>query len=480
MARSAKLKSKPKQLISKAKEKARGAVKDAVHGARVEISINRLSRKVLAKLYRQQRLKELAALQEKLQDLEGWEKDELLEKIREKTRRELATYKTQMAEKVKEKRLDDFMLELNEIFVSDEENALSGFAKRTAEQVQREELFYKTLKNYVGKESNKKFLKYYMKGPLVQKLRSGLKALDADQEKKINDAVEAGDYEKLREILIEASDGELSPEHIDKVFGSVPYFKESLKPVTGYKIVDWVINSVKSAKYLGYGFVMREARGDADVPFFIIMQTANITLHYLREIDDTFQENIAFITSKRKQTLHDQKRLGFMEAIHKLRTALDAKISKPDKDGRTLQEKFDENLDYYMESLRKDKRLDEEAIAYIKANAELKDLRLQQIYELAYGRDEKRNRVVTRIFSRIPTAVRFYRNAIQNPELAKTLQKYHWERIKTRSARRFRRAAKGWGLEDVRSKGDELYKQVENFSPYGESAAGSKSERIRG
>ncbi|MFC1655458.1 hypothetical protein ACFL3C_01185 [Patescibacteria group bacterium] len=480
MAGSAKLKSKPKSLVSKKLEKAKGAVKDKIHGARVEISINRLSRKVLAKLSRQERKKELKRLQEELQGLGGYEKDELLDKVRAKTKRELAVYKAQMAETVKEKRLEDFMLELNDIFVATEENALEGFAARTAEQVRREELFYATLNTYVGKESNKKFLKAYLKSPMVQKLLSGLKALDEDTAKKINDAAEEGDYKKLRALLLEASDGELSAEHVDKVFGSAPYFKDSMKPVTGYKIVDWVINSVKSFKYLGYGFVMRAAKNDAEVPFFIIMQTANITLHRLRQIDDTFQSNLNFITSKQKQGLHDQKRLGFIDAIHKLRMALDDKINKPGKDGKTLQEKFDENLDLYMESLRKDKRLDEQSIAYIKAHAEIGNLRLEQMYELVYGDEKKRDRVVTRIFSRIPTAVRFYRRVMQSPELAKTLQKYHWERLKTRSARKFRRAAKGWGLEDVRSKGDALYKQVETFSPYGESSAGSKSERVRG
>lgn len=477
---SAKLRSKPKEIITGAKDRAKEKVKEAVHAGRVEVSLNRLSRKVLAKLSRQKRLKELEALQEKLQKLEPYQKDELLDKVREKTKRELAAYKTQMAESVKEKRLEDFILELNEVFVDTNPNALKGLAKKTAIQVEREELFYGTLNSYVGKESNKKFLKHFMKTPLVQKLLSGLKALDEEQAKKINLAVEEGDYEKLRGMLIEASDGELSPEHIDKVFGSAPYFKEMDKPITGYKVIDWIINTAKSWQHLGHGFAMHEAGKDAQVPFFIIMQTANMTLHRLRQIDDTFQENLEFITSKQKQSLHDQKRLGFIEAIHKLRTALDAKATQPDKDGKTLQEKFDDQLDYYMESLRSDKKLDEHAIAYIKAHSELGNLRLQQVYELTYAKDEKRDRVVTRIFSRIPTAVRFYRRAIQNPELAKTLQKYHWERLKTRTARKFRLAAKGWGLEDVRTKGDELFKQVENFSPYGESAAGAKTEKIKG
>ena len=169
-------------------------------------------------------------------------------------------------------------------------------------------------------------------------------------------------------------------------------------------------------------------------------------------MDNSLQQNKHLIESKSEKNLHDEERLHFIEGIHILRERLNEKIKS-----QHLDREFEKYLSLHLEK-RTD--LTNEDKIHILNNARIEDLRLLQIYELAYASGEERDRWFFKSVSRIPTMMRFYKKVItEDREFIKTIQKYHFKKLQDMASWRFKSNAAKWGLKDIVSGIDELEKK---------------------
>jgi len=403
---------------------------------------SRLSRRMILDWYKAHRLEKLKALQDEITSATFSEKEGLKEKIVENTKKELETHKELTAPE-KERQAKKFADDL--IKVDSGSENIESVAKYHVELGLGETLFFSTLDEYTGKERQSEALKNLMKHDLFKKLFESLKQNDEKTAREIEMCIKEGNYDELKKKLIEASGGKVKKENIDQMFGIASFDKLGKKELTGISTIDTLITSLGSLKFIGNIYPMQKAAEDFEVPYFLVVRLATQSLKGLKQMDDNLQKHKILIEEKENKSTKDLERINFIQAINRMRSKMDEKISDD-----SLESNFSILLEKYLDKKVQEGKLNEQTKLEIKSRAKLEDLRLIQLYSLTYGKDEDRERLWFHLLSRLPTMIRFHtRNMGEGRDLRKAISEYHGKRLLYRDAWHFKREAKKWGLAEI-------------------------------
>lgn len=453
----AKLKAKLKQKLKPTYEKAE--VKPLA-----EKELNKLSREVILEMYRKQRFGKIKALQQEITDRTMDEKGDFRDMIVENARTRLNKLekekKLRFSKEGQLKKAKEFAAAI--IGIDDEDGSLLKVLKHQQHKQREFEMFVKMLDNNVGREQKSRRLKKLIKNNVwAAKLIALIQQKNPKAMDEINVAINQGDYDELKKALIKGDDS-ISKKQVDYIFAAAMTQTTGMKEYTGNKTVDGLINNVVKLRYIGHTYSMKKASEDAGVSFWLVMRLGQTTLASLRTMDAKFQMHKALIEDRKKLTKKDQERLTFIEAVHKMRKTYDKKV-----DGKGLKGIFTSALDKHLDAKFNDPKfnkkigdVDKQRLrAEIIARAEMKDMKLFQIFDLTYGSEKERSRLLFHGFSRSAAlGYQFYRNlALEEDKHLRTALKDYWlQRGSNREIWQFRKNAKKWGM-------NELVKDLDNL-----------------
>ena len=432
----------------------------------------KISRSLIIRWYMAKKFEKLKALQNKIIEASYSEREEIKERIIKNTKEELSKHKDLTKEEVerRSKQLADEVIN-----VAEGRADMSLVAKRYAVQEEEQKVFYKVVDGFVSRENQSETLQKIAKNPKFADFLNGIKAHDPATAKRIDMAIKEGDYEGLQKIVEKSTDGKINKSAMNRFMAIGVLGSAHVKEYTPVDTVNKAISFLDQYRHVGHGFALDKASQDIGIPFLLIARFASWTLRDFRQMDNIMQRNKHLIEQKDKKSIKDNERLVFIEHMHKARMKLEDKV-KGDKD---LQSNFEKALDKYLDSKEE---LGERDKQEIKQASRYEDLRLVQLFEYYYVKDEDRYRWLMKSASRVPTMIRFAKHVFGEQRYIKaTMLRYTKRRLLDRSITNFRMNAKNWGMKDIlrnmndfenkitRSRGEaltkyeDLYREASNY-----------------
>ncbi len=421
----------------------------------------KLSRAMLLEWFRKKRDK-LKALQEELRDATASEKEAIKERIIRNTKKELEKMKY-LAEMERTRRAEEFADDV--MRVSYEMADIERVMKKYDEQEMQEKIFFGTLNEYVGNEQKKNTLRRLFKSEVIsKKVMPLIKRSNPTAYYDIEHAYKKGDYEAVKKLIVDASNGILDEEKVDHIFAEAVLNSAGKKKLFGVKSFSGLLAWIDQVRAIGHGFAIRRASRKTKIPYLLVLRLASKTFNDLKFMDDNLQQHRHLIEMKQEKTLNDEERIKFIEGIHKLRDELEKKLAD-----KGLRKDFTRYLSNHLD--KRDDLTKEDKIHIIN-NAKIENLRLLQIYELLYADDENREQLFMKTLTRIPTLLRFHRKVLgENREFVRTVQEYHFRRLQNFADWQFKRNARRWGLGEIVHDIDEVERMAK-----GGKAAGKTSK----
>lgn len=434
---------------------------------------SKLSRERILNWYRRKKYEKLKGLQAALIEATYSEREEIKKTIVENTKAELAKHKEIVAEE-RNKRAERFAEEI--VGVAEGIGNIDIVIRKYEKLQLDEDVFFATLKGYVGKrkgEKNRKLLKRMAASPHIGKIFTALKDEMPSKAKEIEIAMKEGDIKKVRKMMAEASGGRLSEKEINTLLVA-PVFKNfKFEKKTGVGVIDQALNVINAARNVGHLTVLNKAAKELKVPFMFLTHLGTRTLRDIQNMDDNLQRNKYLIENKGKQSILDADRLEFIRRIHELRRQLDGKARE-----KGIQELFKNSLHNY---LKEKKGLTDADRIQIENQSHFEDLRLIQIFNLVYGGPEDRERWFIKSLSRIPTIMRFHKQVFgEQSYVNRTIKRYHAKRIAEWSTYGFSKNARKWQMGKVLKNMDDIEKLIGKGPKFGQIEFDTLFKRAHG
>ena len=403
---------------------------------------SQLSRERILDWYGRKKFEKLKGLQDALVGATYSEREEIKKIIIENTRTELAKHEEIVMEE-RNRRAEKFAEEI--VGVAGGIGNIDLVVSKYEKQQLDEDLFFGTLKSYVGKENNRKMLEKIMASSNFKQI---LGTLGEGNSKELEFAINQGDFEKVSQIMVNASGGTLSKKDINN-YAAVSVFETGMEKKTGVGVIDGVIQGFDKLRNVGHLTVLNSAAEDLKIPFPFILHLGMKTLREVREMDDNLQNNKYLIENKKDSLPLDANRLEFIKKINELRHHLDGK-----SDEKGIKESFKNSLHIYLQ--KKEGLTDEDRIQ-IENEAKFEDLTLIQIFDLVYGSPEDREKWIIKSLSEAPKMWKAYKQVFLDPvNIRNTMKEYHKKRIGEWAVNGFSGGARKWQMGGILKNIDDL------------------------
>ncbi|MBA4336390.1 hypothetical protein C0416_01265 [bacterium] len=409
-----------------------------------------LSREKIMAWYESKKFEKLKGLQSTLMMATYSERQEIKKIIIENTKNELAKHEEIIAEE-RNKRAERFAEEI--IGVASGVGNIDIVVSKYNKQQLEEDKFFATLKDYVGKDKDKSLLQKIAASPKFKDLLDELRAENPAKAQEIELMMNEGDFGKARKAISDFSGGKIGEDDVNALCAASVYKMPGFERKTGVGFLDSALVVVNTLRKVGHLSVLNRAKDDLKMEFIEVMNLSTLTLRQIREMDDNLQGNKYLIEAKSGKTPLEEMKLKFIESINSLRLKLDGKARE-----KGIQDAFERSLDLY---LQEKKELTDEDKIKIRSNAKFEDLRLLQIFDLAYGNPEDREKWFIKSMSRIPTIIRAHREIFgENKYIRATYKEYHMKRISEWATNGFMQNARRWNMGSLLKDINDVEKMV--------------------
>lgn len=418
----------------------------------------KISRSLILRWYASKKMAKLKGFQESLYNATFTEREEIKERIIKNTKLELAKHSNEIDQKELNKRVEAFAEEV--MRVGEGIGSMDEVVAKYNMQKMEEDLFFKTLDTFSGTASVDDTLNKLFSTSIIAGLLKTMKTENPSAYEKIQKARKEANYEEMRKLIVESDpSGQLSAGKVDQftalaATNDIPKFKVSIGGV-----YDFVTKTIDNLKTLGHGFAMKETSKNAKVPFMVVLKFQGKTFSEIKAIDNRLQKNVYLINSKTNKSVKDNSKIKFINDVHNLRVHIESHLSKG---GSRLENEFKNALGAHLDK----KEMDARDKLYIMQNASIADFRMLQLYELFNAKDQDRDRSWFRIFSRIPTMIRFHNKCFgENRDYVKMIREYHVKQTVNRAKRIFKNNAKNWKMGGILKEMDELENISKKWDP---------------